>query len=184
MALYSASMKRSLIAVCALFCLQCTPDPPPNWQSGGAPLFIARAYWERGEHELIEIRDNGEVYEDEDLALVIDKAGRVLTDDYEPKAIMLPDGIVVGTGDQPLGRVGVQNASPPDRHYAWLRILPDGKVLFYDQDGEELFGGVWRGCGGPMARTCTLVTHMFLLRSYRNERRSGPSFGVGIGIGL
>lgn len=184
MALYSAGMKRLVLIACALFAVHCTPDPPPNWQSGGAPLFIARAYWERGEHDLIEIRDNGEVYEDDDLAFVVDKAGRVVNDDYEPRAIMLPDGIVVGTDDQPLGRVGVQNASPPDRHYAWLRIMPDGKVLFYDRDGEEHFGGVWRGCGGPMARTCTLVTHMFVLRSYRSERRSGPSFGIGIGIPL
>jgi hypothetical protein len=177
-------MKRLLLAACLLSLASCTPDPPPNWQSGGARLFIAHAYWERGEHELIEIKDNGEVYEDEDLAYVVDQAGRVVTDDHEPRAILLPDGLVLGTNDEPLGRVGLQNASPPDRHHAWLRIQPNGRVYFYDQDGEEQFGGTWRGCGGPMARTCTYITHMFVLRSYSRGRRSGPSFGNGIGVGL
>ena len=145
---------------------------------------IARAYWDRGEHERIEIRDDGSIYEDDDLIYTVDKVGRVVNDDYEPYALLFPEGLVRGNGDQTLGRVGLQNASGPGMDYAWLSIAPDGRVTFYDLDGEQHFGGKWYGCGGPMLRTCTLVTHIMLVRNFRDRRRSGPSFGPSIGIGV
>ncbi len=57
---------------------------------------VARAYWERGEHDLIEIRDDGGVYEGDDLIFTIDRVGRVVDDDYEPYALLYENGIVLG----------------------------------------------------------------------------------------
>lgn len=145
---------------------------------------VARAYWERGDHDLIDIRDDGHVYEGKAVVFVIDTVGRIVDSDYEPFALLYDDGLLMGPDEQELGRVGLHNASPPTRHHAWVSVGPDGRVTFFDEDGEQHFGGTWRGCGGPMARTCTLVTHAFMLRTLLARRRSGPSLGFGIGIGL
>ncbi len=145
---------------------------------------VARAYWERGDYDRIEIRADGGVYEGDDRVFTIDRVGRVVDEDYEPFALMAEDGRVLGPEEREYGRVGLHNASPPGRQNAWLSIQPDGRVTYYELDGEQHFGGKWYGCGGPMLRTCTLVTHVFLLRAERARRGSGPSIGLGIGIGL
>lgn len=145
---------------------------------------VAHAYWERGEQDLIEIRADGSVYEGEDVVFVVDTVGRIVDSDYEPFALLHEDGLLMGPDEMQLGRVGLHNASPPGQQHAWASVGPDGRVTFFDEDGTQHFGGTWRGCGGPMARTCTLVTHAFMLRVYLARRRSGPSLGVGIGVGL
>lgn len=163
----------------------CGADPPPHWADGGAPLEIRPAVWDRGDDDdRIEIRANGEVVEDDDVILVIDRAGRVVDDDREPIAIMLRDGNIAGTDDRYLGRVGMNNASPPSTATAWLSILPDGNVVFFDEDGERTNGGRWTGCNGPQMRTCTLVTHLVTLRARGRDSNSGVGFGVGVGIGI
>lgn len=161
----------------------CAPRPPPRWAEGGAPLSIGAASWERGDEDRIDLLANGQVIEDGDLVLLVDRAGRVVDEDYDPVAILLPDGFLAGTDNRVLGRVGVSNAAPPDSATAWLAVMPDGEVVFFDSDGERKSGGRWIGCTGAKRRTCTLVTHMILVRYFR-DRRSGPRFGVGVGVGV
>jgi hypothetical protein len=175
-------MSRLFAVLGALIALGCTPDPPPRWATGGAPLVLATAYWEREDEPVIHLTPGGEVYQGEDLAYVIDRVGRVTTSDYEPYAVLTDDGRLVGTGNLSYGRVGLSNASPPDQRHAWLSVGADGQVVYFDNDGERHPAGAWRGCGGYVARTCTLVTHLFTIRtlSRRRERSPfmGPSFGV------
>jgi hypothetical protein len=172
------------ILVYALSLTACAATPPPRWEAGGARLMVARAYWERGDFDRIEIRDDGGVYEGEYLVFTIDRVGRVVDEEYEPVGLMYEDGLLLGSDEAQLGRVGMYNASAPGKDYAWLSVAPDGSVTFFDEDGEQQFGGKWYGCTGPMTRTCTLVTHVFMLRAYLARRQSGPSLGFGVGVGL
>ena len=177
-------MKALLSLGVLLVLTACTATPPPKWTGGGAQLMVARAYWERGDHDRIEIREDGGVYEDDDLVFTIDRVGRVVDADFEPFALLHPEGVVYGTDERRLGRVGLRNASGPGMDHAWLSVHTDGRVTFYERDGDQHFGGKWYGCSGPMTRTCTLVSHVFLLRAHQVRRRSGPSIGIGLGIGL
>lgn len=169
-----------LLLLCTLGA--CSPTPPPRWQQGGAPLVIAPARWNRPDGDPVEIRANGDVYSGGDFVMKVDRVGRVVNDDYDPLAILLPDGHVAGPDDRLLGRIGIENAAPPGSATAWLAILPDGRVIRFNQDGDRVPDGVWRGCNGPQMRTCTLVTHVLLVREYLN--RPQTSVGVGIGIGF
>jgi hypothetical protein len=179
---YSWRVRAVTAAIClALALASCAPKPPPRWAEGGAPLVIAPARWDRN-GDVIEIRANGQVFEDGDLLFVIDRVGRVTDDDYEPVAVLLPDGHLAGPDNRSLGQVGVANAAPPGAVQAWVAVTPDGRVTYFAQDGERSSGGTWRGCNGPQQRTCTLVTQLILLRNYREPTQSGV--GVGIGIGL
>jgi hypothetical protein len=146
-------------------------------------LVLGGAHWEYdGDH--VELTPEGQVLEDGDLVYVVDRAGRVVDEDYEPVAILLPDGIVAGLNDRNMGRVGVSNGSPPGRASAWFSIQPDGQVIFFDYEGERYAGGMWRGCDGPMRRTCALVTQVFRMRSYAEPGRGRVGIGVGVGVGL
>ena len=164
--------------------LACTPSEPPRWAQGGAQLVLPAARWQRGDDDDIEIKPNGYVYEDGDLVFVIDRVGRVVDENFDPVAIMFPDGTVVGTDQYGYGHVGITNASPPDRTTAWLAITPDGGVIFFEADGERLPGGKWQGCAGAGQRTCTLVTHMIAIRNYVRQSDTGMSVGVGVGVGV
>jgi len=161
----------------------CAPSQPPRWAEGGAGLALGAAVWQRDGAATVELRPDGHVLVDGDLVYVIDRVGRVTDDDYEPFAVLLPDGQLVGTDDVSLGRLGVTNASPPGAVQAWLAVAPDGKVTYFDADGERNFGGVWRGCAGPVLRTCTLVTQLFAVSAYR-ARLHGVGIGVGVGVGV
>jgi hypothetical protein len=163
----------------------CSSNPPPRWAEGGAPLVVAPARWERGDSdETIDVLANGQVVQDGDAIMFIDRAGRVVDEDNEPIAILLPDGHVAGPDNRLLGRIGVSNAAPPESAAAWLAIMPDGTVVYFDEEGEREAGGVWRGCDGPQRRTCTLITHLVAMQKYNHNRRSGVGVGVGIGIGF
>ena len=131
----------------------------------------------------MELRADGHVLIDGDLAFVLDRVGRVANDDYDPYAVLQPDGQLVGTDQTSLGRVGVTNASPPGVLEAWLAVTPDGKVTYFDSDGERSSGGVWHGCAGAAQRSCTLVTQLLAVANYRGAR-SGVSVGVGVGVGI
>lgn len=131
----------------------------------------------------MELRADGKVLIDGDLAFVLDRVGRVTNDDYDPYAVLQPDGQLVGTDQLSLGRVGVTNASPPGALEAWLAVTPDGRVTYFDTDGERTAGGTWRGCGGPVQRACTLITQLVALANYRGPR-SGVGIGVGVGVGV
>ncbi len=175
-----SSFTRLLLAF-TLFAGACTPNPPPRWAEGGAPLAIGPARWERHDEEPVELLANGQVLEDGDPVFLVDRAGRVVDEEYDPVAILLPDGFVAGTDARLLGRIGISNAAPPDSPLAWLAVMPDGQVIFFEPDGERKSGGRWVGCEGAKRRTCTLVTHVVLLRHYR-ERNAGPHFGIGVGV--
>ncbi len=166
-----------------LLVFSCAPNPPARWAEGGSALVIAPARWDQADGDAIEIRANGQVLEDGALLFVIDRVGRVTDEDYEPVAVLLPDGRLAGPDNRSLGQVGLANAAPPGAVQAWLAITPDGRVTYFDPEGERSAGGVWRGCTGPQQRTCTLVTQLLLLRSYRDPADQ-PAVGVGVGIGI
>lgn len=163
-----------------LLAAACAPKPPVHWESGGAPLILPNARWDRGDDDVIEIRSDGKVYEDGDLILVVDRAGRIVDEDYEPIALLLADGHVAGTDNRLLGRVGQANAAPPGSASAWLAILPNGQALAFDEEGERENAGVWQGCQGPALRTCTYVMHVIRVQQYINRPRTGVGVGVGV----
>ena len=171
-------------AVLLLLCASCAPSVPPRWAEGGAPLLIGPARWDRPDDDSIEIQADGRVLEGGHLRFVLDRVGRVTDDDYEAFAVLLPDGHVTGTDNRALGYVGVSNASPPFATQAWLSLQPDGRVVFYEPNGDHSEHGKWTGCDGPHRRACTLVTQIFVMRNYRVVPNSGVSFGVGVGVGV
>ena len=185
---YPVGVQRALLRNGALFlslaAASCAPSAPPRWAEGGASLAITPAHWERGDEDAVDIKPNGQVLEGGHLRFVIDRVGRVTDDDYEPFALLLPDGHVVGTDERALGYVGLSNASPPFAEQAWLSLQPDGRVLFFAPDGDRSDLGRWSGCDGPGRRACTLVTQIFMLRNYRATPNSGVSIGVGVGVGV
>ncbi len=147
-------------------------------------MLIAPARWQRGDADTVEIQADGRVLEGGDLRFVIDRVGRITDDDFEAYAVLLPDGHLVGTDDRALGYVGVSNATPPLAAQAWLSLLPDGRVLFFQPDGDRIALGQWTGCDGPNRRTCTLVTQLFTEQNLRRPPMYGPTFGVGVGVGI
>jgi len=173
-----------------MFLAGCAPHAPPRWAEGGVPLLLAPARWQRDDAETVEIQADGRVLEGGTLRFVIDRVGRVTNDDYEAYAVLLPNGQLVGTDDLALGYVGVNNATPPGSGQAWLSLLPDGQVLFFQASGDRIPLGQWTGCNGPSRRTCTLVTQIFTERnlrvapSYGPYGPYGPRFGVGVGVGI
>ena len=181
-------MNRAAVFSCSVLLLllatSCAVSAPPRWAEGGAPLIIAPARWERPDEDAVEIQPNGRVLEGGHLRFVVDRVGRVTDDDYEAFAVLLPDGHVVGTDDRALGYVGVSNATPPFSDHAWLSLQRDGRVIFYDPNGDHSERGKWTGCDGAARRTCTLVTQMMVMRNYRVMQNGGPSFGVGVGVGI
>ena len=88
-----------------------------------------------------------------------------------------------GPDNRLLGRVGVANAAPPGSAAAWLAVMPNGQVIYFDEDGDREDRGVWQGCEGPQKRTCTYVTHVIWAQRYLNRNRGGVSVGVGVGVG-
>ena len=55
----------------------CSPEAPARWVEGGAALVIAPARWDRGDDDVVEIRADGQVLEDGEFLLLVDRAGRV-----------------------------------------------------------------------------------------------------------
>ncbi|GMV16855.1 MAG: hypothetical protein HS104_03695 [Polyangiaceae bacterium] len=171
---------RSVLLLLAVSAFGCSANPPPRWQEGGAPIVIAPARWDRPDDDSIQIHADGKVTEDGDLLFVLDRAGRVVDKDYEPVAILMPDGHVGGPDNVLLGRVGHANAAPPGSAAAWLAVMPNGQVVRFDDEGDRHDAGVWYGCEGPQKRTCTLVTHVLWVRNYMRNSRGGVSVGVGV----
>jgi hypothetical protein len=167
----------------AMLLAGCAPRNPPRWAEGGAELTFAAARWDREGGDPVELKPDGKVLIDGDLSFVIDRVGRVANDDYEPYAVLLPDGQLAGLENTSLGRVGVNNASPPGAVEAWLSVGGDGRVTYYDADGERSAGGTWRGCTGAVQRTCTLITQLLAVQNYRGSS-SGVGIGVGVGVGV
>ena len=142
---------------------------------------LGPAKWQRADDSILQIDTEGRVFEDGTLRFRIDRAGRIVDDDESAVGILFPAGDLVGTSNLFLGRIGISNAAPPHRDYAWLAVLPDGKVQYFDDDGDRSEDGRWQGCEGARHRTCTLVTHLIALRRYRG---GPPRIGVGVGVGV
>lgn len=179
---YDSRVRQALLLALTTSLVGCAPSQPPRWAEGGAPLALGAAHWAR-DGGGVELRPDGRVLVDGDLRFVIDRVGRVTDDDYEPFAVLLPDGQLVGTDNTSLGRLGVTNASPPGALEAWLAVTPNGQVLYFDSDGQRSSGGVWTGCVGPVLRSCTLVTQLLAIENYRAPRM-GVGIGVGVGVGV
>ena len=163
----------------------CSPAAPPRWAEGGSPLVLGAARWERESGGPVELRPDGHVMVDGDLAFVIDRVGRVANNEYDAYAVLEPDGQLIGPDSVSLGRVGVTNASAPGQVEAWLAVTPDGRVTYFDPDGDRSAGGVWRGCTGAVQRTCTLVTQLLAVQNYRGGPHGvGVGIGVGVGVGV
>ena len=167
---------------CLLWALAaCTPPPPPRWATGGATLTLVAARWPGAAQESVELHSDGRVFEGGELVFVLDSVGRSVDSDYEPVALLFPEGELVGAGGVNWGHVGYRNAAPPRALGAWLSVLPDGKVVYFDFDGERHFGGQWQGCEPVAVRACTYVTHLFAMRDYQRELNSRVTVGIGLG---
>ncbi len=168
----------------SLLLSSCSPTPPPYWVEGGASLPIPQAEWTRNRGAPVLIAKDGRVTRDGELLFNLDAAGRVFDDDNEAMAILGPDGHVFGTNEEPLGRVGLRNASPPWSHTAWLRVGTDGVLMLFDGDGQPAYGGSWQGCGDGAVRACTLVSHLLLLDALKRQMADVPYNPVTIGVGV
>src|SRR5512147_1417989 len=172
-------MRSFVSLLLALSGLACSPPPPPHWAEGGAPLVLGPAHWDRADDDPIDLDAQGRVLEGGTLRFIVDNRGRIVDDDDGAVAVLFPQGELVGPSNQFLGRIGVANAAPPHRDVAWLAVMPDGTVQYFDDEGDRSQDGRWRGCEGARHRTCTLVTHLIALRRYRH---GSPRVGVGIGV--
>ena len=173
-----APMTPKALTVCAALTLcACAHPLPPHWAEGGAPLELKAAHWDRNDDDPVDIDPQGRVLEGGTLRFQLDRTGRITDDEGDPVAILFPEGDVVGPANQYFGRVGVANAAPPHANTAWVAVLPDGGVMRFADDGERIPDGRWIGCEGAMHRTCTLISHVMLLRHYHHPR---PRIGIGV----
>jgi hypothetical protein len=140
--------------------------------------------WEQSDGERVFLRSDGRVWVDGEEWLRLDIVGRVVDSEHDPVALLQPDGHLVGTDQQYLGRIGVHNASAPWAKVAWLRVASDGTVLAFDRDGQPLNLGKWKGCNGAAVRACTLVSHLVLLEAVRRYSPPPHPMDMGVGIGF
>jgi hypothetical protein len=173
----------SLLALASVVTGGCASRPPAAWASGGSRLELADATWKFGD-DAVTMDRSGHVTGGSVPSFSIDAVGRVYDEDGDPAALLLRDGNVVGNDDAHLGRVGVTNASPPGAEAAWLSVSPDGNVVLFEPDGERHSGGGWTGCGGPVLRTCTFITHLVALERAASLEQSRVSVGIGVGVGI
>jgi hypothetical protein len=180
------NMKNLIVLLTLSFCLAaCSTTPPVGWQAGGAPLVIPRARWVNGE-TLIDVDAEGVVLMGGRHVLTIDRAGRIYDDYNNPVALLQKDGFLLGTDDDPMGWVGGNEAILPGDEYSWLSMDQQGLLLRMDDEGEQRPFGQWMGCQQVTQQTCMLVSHVVGQRimARRRSRRSGPSVGIGIGVGF
>jgi hypothetical protein len=164
------------------------PTPPARWAEGGARVDLPSARGVLNE-ESVAIEPKGTwavVLVDDEVVLHVDAAGRVYDRRKRPLGMLESDGRVAGQDDALLGIVGSAHASPPWQASAWVSVLPDGRVVGYDdRGGAEELGG-WNGCAvsATASQVCVLVTHMLLLGEERARQRrgGGPQLTPGVGF--
>jgi hypothetical protein len=171
----------------------CSTALPSKWAEGGARLELPRARWVLVD-SAVDILPTGAVFVNSEHVFTVDRAGRVTDSDGQPVALLLPDGRVVGPGDEALGNVGTLNASLPDEPNAWISVMPTGEIVRYLDDGERMNFGAWLGCNAPQTHiTCTLITHILGMRikdEQDRQRAAASQFrgglaptGSGLGLG-
>jgi len=175
-------MCRALCLI-ALSLSACAAALPPNWTAGGARISVASARWLRGDSNY-EIRTDGKVLADGEPILGIDAAGRVFEPDGESVAVLQADGHLVGRDNAGMGFVGPVSATFPGSDHAWFTIGSNGQVVRFDGESPATPDGAWMGCEGATQRTCTLVTHVILLRELQRRPRVGIGIGLGMGFGV
>ncbi len=178
-------MSRWPALLTALLLSGCATTPPTGWKQGGTKLYIPRARWVYGA-QTVELAQNGRVIVSGDHWLTIDRAGRAYDPNNIPVALLRPDGLLYGSGDQPLGWVGAGETMQPGGRTRWLTFMPSGEVM-QKEDGEAKSFGVWMGCNQVpyTLQACALVTHL-LARAWwqlqgRRNRWSNPR-GMGGGF--
>ena len=146
---------------------------------------IPRARWVNGE-TLVDVDQEGKVLIGGKHALTIDRAGRVYDAYNTPVALLQPDGMIVGPDDDPLGWVGANEAILPGDSHSWLAMDRQGLLLRLDDEGSRRPFGQWMGCSSVTLQTCMLVSHVVgqEIMERRRSRQSGPSVGIGIGVGF
>lgn len=165
----STRLMKATFAGALLFATNCSHTPPPQWAEGGSPLAFGTAVWTHVDGSQLFVNAAGQVHYDGDVTWALDRMGRVVDDSNDPVALLDGEGFLFGTNEAYLGRIGLHNAAPPWSSEAWVRVEENGKVTLFDADGEVVSGGQWTGCEGPVMRTCTLLTHLFLLESVRQQ---------------
>jgi hypothetical protein len=140
-------------------------------------LQLGEAQWTRND-DVIELKSDGSVLEDDDVLFRVDRVGRVYEQDGDPIGILLPTGDLVGEDNVSLGEAGAVSAAAPGEAFAWLSLARDGTVVRYDQDGDRFADGQWSGCHGPLLPTCTLVTHIIAYQEWKRR----PRMSVGVGV--
>jgi len=136
---------------------------------------MGEASWVRSNDSRVQVSATGQVTVDGEIEYGLDRVGRVVDKWNDPVALLQPDGLLRGTGDVDLGRIGWNNAAPPGRSTGWLSLAENGEVTQLDNDGERHFDGKWTGCDGQMRRTCTLVTHLLRVVTLRDQSRAQKS---------
>jgi hypothetical protein len=167
----------------ALLLTGCAAALPPGWAAGGARIGVPSARWLRGD-STYEVRTDGKVLVDGDAIFGIDTAGRVFEIDGESIAVLQPDGHLVGRDHAEMGSVGPVSATFPGSDHAWFTIGSNGQVVRFDGEAPATPDGAWMGCQGAALRTCTLVTHVVLLREVQRRPHVGIGIGIGMGFGV
>lgn len=169
----------------ALTLVACAVTPPARWVEGGAAIELPRARWVYA-GGVVDVMPDGRVLIDSEEVFALDRAGRVSDVEGEPLALLEPDGRVVAPSDRELGSVGSLHASRPGEPNAWLTVEPSGRVVGYGPEGERMNLGAWVGCGTSARahQTCTLVTHLLVLRARGVDPEGGVGFGIGVGVGV
>ncbi len=154
----------------------CAASAPTGWTTGGQPLATPQARWVNGDI-LVDVGRDGRVLVNGGLLFTIDASGRVYDTSNQPVALLQRDGMVLGTGDTPMGWVGAGEAILPGDEHSWLVLQPDGLLVQSDGEGQRAFGQ-WLGCHHPaVVQTCTLVSHI-VGRELKSKQGDGDGFGL------
>jgi len=171
------SRKRSALYFVVACLWGCASNPPPRWQQGGAHLDLRSASWARRE-STVELKPTGEVVEDDELVFRVDGSGRVSDPKGDPVAVLMPDGYLMAVDESLLGWVGGGTSFVGKDRAPVIYMFQTGQVLSADEDAEWSVDGQWTGCEGHLLWTCTLVSHIVLVR---DRARGGGGGGSGAG---
>ena len=134
--------------------------------------------------------DYAQVTVDGDVALHLDRVGRVYDKYKRPIALLEPDGRLVGIDNELYGVVGAVNAAQPGKAHAWLSYAPNGAIIKHDEQAGPVAVGGWVGCGATpfTQQACLLVSYVLYFQD-EGERTgervpAGPSVGIGVGVGV